>query len=287
MKRILAIGVILLFIGISFSPSLGKNNEYIYSITKIDKNGVNITLNGTLGDNGWYISCVRIIIEIHIEIEELYYQIDNTGWQVYTGGPFIICEDGEHTFCYYYIDINGNQSEIECIDFKIDQTKPKINLTWYAYVKYSMWHIIMIANCSDTISAMNRVEFNLNDIWYDTIVGPGPIYEWLILPLKSYQIVGFICNRKIIEENISFFGVWGLRFMKYYFNYTTGGWVTAYAFDNAGNLETNITEYIGLPFIPKWSPIWFDRFTFENNYVGFLGRFFINAIFEKGPLLYT
>ena len=51
-------------------------------------------------------------------------------------------------------------------------------------------------------------------------------------------------------------------------------------------LENTMETYVKHPTAPDF-PIIFRHFTFCNNYEGYIGRFFINAVFEKGPLVTT
>ncbi len=236
--------------------------------------------NGTMGWNGWFVSCVTVtFIYNPEEISAVYYKVDGGSWQNYSIS-FDVCTDGVHKLCWFYVDNNGNQSDVECIDFKIDQTPPEIYLWWEAYKEGGIWWILFTAIVEDACSGMNRVEFHLNDILQETIVGPGPTYEWVIpLELENYSVIGFICNRKITEENVSFFAliVWQST------EYSFVPWedtVKAMAYDNAGNWDYDDTWGCSPP--GPWG--FFTHFTFRNNYEGYIGRFFINAIFEKGPL---
>ncbi len=85
-------------------------------------------ISGAMGLNGWYIG--PIMISIHPpEPGPVMYRINNGGWTEYTT-PLIIDSDGVYTlYCYYIID--GIQSEIFSISFKIDQTPPFVNISFH------------------------------------------------------------------------------------------------------------------------------------------------------------
>lgn len=230
--------------------------------------------NGTMGWNGWFVSCVTVtFIYNPEEISAVYYKVDGGSWQNYSIS-FDVCTDGAHKLCWFYVDNNGNQSDVECIDFKIDQTPPEIYLEWKAYKEGGIWWILFTAIAEDACSGMNRVEFYLNDVLIETIVGSFPEYEVIIeLKIESFSVHGLICNRKIIEDNISFFALVVWTDVSYNFNSWEGP-ATAYAYDDAGNWN-----FDDLPIHSPPGPLlkFFKHFTFRNNYEGYIGRFFING----------
>jgi len=137
-----------------------------------------LVLDGTMGENGWYVSCVMIsFVYDPEEIAAVCYNIDSGSWQMYIG-PFMACWDGEHTFCWYYIDKEGNQSAIECIEIKIDQIAPTIDLTWESYNYNGILWIFFLAFCNDATSGMDRVEFFIEDVYQFTDYTEP--YEWII-----------------------------------------------------------------------------------------------------------
>jgi hypothetical protein len=186
MKRLLSIGIVLLFIGMSIPSSLGNNMEYSYSTTKFDEDGINITINGTLGNNGWYISCVIITFSIGPNVGEVWYQINGEGWYKYTGYFYLeICEDGFYEFCVKYKDITGNIS-IECINFKIDQTPPSIALK----KKIGCNKVEFLAHVHDETSGVNRVEFYLGNELQKNVTNPP--YTWIYEGIINNQVTAIV-----------------------------------------------------------------------------------------------
>ncbi|UCD14626.1 MAG: carboxypeptidase regulatory-like domain-containing protein [Thermoplasmatales archaeon] len=239
--------------------------------------------NGTMGDNGWFVNCVTItFIFDPEEISAVYYKVDGGSWQIYSG-PLIVCDDGVYELCWRYVDNEGHQSDIYCEYFMIDQTKPEIELTVDTYKEDGLWYLVLTAIAEDECSGMNRVEFYINDILQEKIIGPGPNYEWIIpWILENYSVTGLICNRRITEENVSFFAFIVKTSAQYPINWDDT--VKAKAYDNAGNWALCVMDS---PSPPPDFPIIFRHFTFCNNYEGYIGRFFIDAVFEKGPLVTT
>jgi hypothetical protein len=176
-RKGLAVVVILLFIGMCVVPPIGsirqEDQTDIFNI-ETSPSGINITLDGTLGENGWYVSDVIItIIYDPEEIATVYYNIDGGMWMTYTE-PIVISEDGHHTFCWYYVDNEGNQSDVECIDFKIDQTPPELLNLIIEKIDATNW--LFTAEVHDMTSGINRVGFYVDERLVG-IVTEEP-YEW-------------------------------------------------------------------------------------------------------------
>jgi len=172
------------------------------SIMKSEEQEVNVTVNGTMGENGWYISDITITITWDPEeIAEVYYKIDDGEWTLYTE-PIVISEDGVHTFKWYCIDNEGNQSAV-CGPFylKIDQTPPTIELTW------DEENLKLIADVYDETSGVARVEFYVNSEYIGEVTEPP--YEWTLPNLKMGDKVQVIVydkagNNAISPENIPY-----------------------------------------------------------------------------------
>ncbi len=177
-RKWLVIGIILLA-GLNIIPAVGSFSV-MYSIQQVitmplsGLRGDNFTINGTIGENGWYRSGVLITISFDPNYTAaVYYKIDNGDWTLYTG-PFYINENGEHTLMYYYVDYEGTQSAIfGPYWFRIDSIPPTITLVVDA-IGHNRYKIY--AEVSDSTSGVNRVEFFLNDyLIYTDYEAP---YEW-------------------------------------------------------------------------------------------------------------
>ncbi|GAI47951.1 unnamed protein product, partial [marine sediment metagenome] len=127
----------------------------------------NYILDGTIGDNDWYVSDVTVTLDPSDEysgLVETKYKLDGGNEQIYTD-PFDVTEDGPHAIEYWSVDIAGNEESHKTTDFEIDQTMPIIDLTWEAS---GLNKIIFTAACSDNTSGINRVEFFLQDALQST-----------------------------------------------------------------------------------------------------------------------
>ena len=277
-KKGLAVAVILLFIGMCVVSSTGN----IVSFDDTTPPVTTCTLDPPEpnGNNSWYVSDVEVTLNATDDmsgVNRTEYRI--MGGTIYTyTKPFNVTDEGALTVEYRSIDYAGNVEDWKSVEFKIDQTKPHIDLTWEAYKEDGIWYVIFTAWCDDATSGMERVEFYLNDVlqFTDTSMPYEYIVEWPLVPPDKYSVVGFICNRRFKEQNVTFYAL--LIFIRE--NWPDFSFY-ATAYDFAGNSET---DWLYAPCSSVSGIHMFKRFTFPNDYTGKIGLFFINAEFEEGPL---
>lgn len=139
-----------------------ENTTHDFILTNLNQTCYPV-FNGTLGTNGWYISCVNVSFVINGDIDELYYRMDYEEWDLYTV-PFAICENGEHTFYWHYFS-NGNMSDIFQMPLLIDRSIPLLNVSTE---RLSMNKIQITVNTTDDTSGINRVDFYQDSIFQYT-----------------------------------------------------------------------------------------------------------------------
>ena len=157
------------------------------------------TFSGTIGENGWYTSTVRITlnaIDDNSGVKNTYYRIDSGSQQTYTS-PFTVSSDGIHMIEYWSIDNVENEESHHTESFKNDQetptleiTKPDVGIYWrntkiwpifkLTLLNWSKSFIIrditIMASVGDTTSGIERVEFLIDDELKSTdSLSP---YEW-------------------------------------------------------------------------------------------------------------
>jgi hypothetical protein len=216
-----------------------------------------------MGENGWYDSDLTITITWDPEeIAAVYYRLDDGEWTLYTE-PIVVSEDRVHTFEWYCIDNEGNQSAVCGFDFKIDQTDPIIELTWDGE------NSKLIADVSDETSGVNRVEFYVDKKLIGTVTEEPYEYEWSGIgtghivqaivydnagneaiscpfpPPPRTRVFGIIRNPEFTEETVSLFAV---------------------------VVVSNTCR-----------PCILRQLTFQNSYSGYISEHFIFAVFEYGP----
>lgn len=160
--------------------SIGKNTTYDFILNPLNQNPYPV-LNGTMGNYGWYISCVNITFVNIDTIDALFYKIDAGEWTGYAG-PFMICESGAHCLEWYWT-YQGNQSAILSVPLKIDRDPPLLQLSSQ---RISVSKIKITAAAVDAFSGVDRVEFFVDgQLTYTAYVVP---YETVISGLRAHHV---------------------------------------------------------------------------------------------------
>jgi hypothetical protein len=222
LRKGLVCGIIVLFLGMSSIPMAGSvpldKEQSIIPKSCFD----GIIINGTMGQNGWYVSPVWVTLDFPGNF--IYFKIDDGTWQKYTI-PFVVTTDRPHTVSCYYIDNEGHHSDTYYASFKIDQTPPDWEGVVFDKIGHNNYKIY--AEVSDVTSGVNKVDFYLN--WYLIYTGYEAPYEWFYkgpsflsasvafdnagnsdmcpydpFPM-DYFAIGFINNPQFCEHYVTFF----------------------------------------------------------------------------------
>ncbi len=86
-----------------------------------------ISLSGTIGENGWYLSAVQVTLSATDNggsgVKQTQYKIDSGAWEIYIA-PFLVPGDKNHTVSYKSVDIDDNWEPVQSVSIKIDTTAP-------------------------------------------------------------------------------------------------------------------------------------------------------------------
>ena len=279
MKKLLVVGVIVLFLGVAFAPSTGiivSNDDTTPPVTTIYFDPPEPD-----GDNGWYVSNVTVMFNATDDMSGVnvtYYRISYGAWYIYTE-PFAF---GAANFIieYYSVDNAGNEEEVKSAGLYIDQKRPYVSIG----INESGDDIFINATAEDQhfLSGMNRVEFYYKDDLQATVYGPGPVYRWKwnetnMTGYTTYGVRGLILNPPIIDQNITFFCI--IVFISESIASPRHSYVIGY--DNAGNWKRdNVTDITALKFVGFPKLKLFQQVTLPKYYDGFLGKYFVNAWFR-------
>ena len=88
-----------------------------------------ISLDGTMGDNDWFISSVEVALTPTDELSGIattYYRLDGGPYE--EGTSFTVTPEGEHVVWYYSVDVAGNVEAEKEERFKMDLTPPQITI---------------------------------------------------------------------------------------------------------------------------------------------------------------
>jgi len=143
-------------------------------------------LSGTMGENGWYVSDVTVTFVANGFVNHFYYALDEGPWIDDYTSPFAVGGDGEHFLHWFWVDDQGNSSDVYWVGFKIDKTVPTVTITVTALdpLKY-IW--LINASVFEEISGVKKVEFYIenNLVGSDT----NPPYEMLWLGWMFGKII--------------------------------------------------------------------------------------------------
>ena len=90
---------------------------------------INIALNGSVGNNGWYVSNVTVTINAsdNSGIDYVNYSLDGAWYSSNNAMFSFTLSEGNHEVKCYAVDVNKNAGRIEEAMVKIDTTKPSIS----------------------------------------------------------------------------------------------------------------------------------------------------------------
>lgn len=92
------------------------------------------SLEGTLGNNGWYTSEVTVTLSAEDTpggsgVERTEYSLDDSATWIEYAGPFVISSEGITTIQYRSSDKAGNIEDAKSVEVKIDTRPPEINIS--------------------------------------------------------------------------------------------------------------------------------------------------------------
>ena len=160
-----------------------------------------ISLSGTLGLEGWYVSDVTVTLTATDDISwvaETAYSFDGINWITYTD-PFTITTEGSITVYYNSTDSAGNVEATKTEIIQIDKTPPITDLTYEPYYVDEAGTIYVTAatefilTATDVVSGVAHTSYRINGSdWIEyggafTLVGLDGTY---IIDYYSVDVAG-------------------------------------------------------------------------------------------------
>jgi len=127
-----------------------------------------ISLAGTAGLNGWYVSDVTVTLtatDSQSGVNYTRYRIDGGSWQTYSS-QFLISAEGNHTLEFYSVDYAGNNESTHSITVKVDKTPPTTSATGYGY------NVTLTASDSAGGSGVDRIMYRIDSGSWQIYTGP-------------------------------------------------------------------------------------------------------------------
>jgi hypothetical protein len=142
-----------------------------------------ITIEGTLGENDWYITPVNLTFIYNPEaIKEIWYSINSTGEYQKYEGPLNITEEGLICIGWYWVDFDDIKHYEPPICIPIDLFPPKVKISKIS----GNTKVTFIANANDNVSGIARVKFYLDDD-FQAVVDKVP-YKWTYYGTESHLV---------------------------------------------------------------------------------------------------
>jgi hypothetical protein len=185
-----------------------SERQYIELYVDTVSPSTSASLNGTMGDNGWYRSSVQVTLfttdygsggsgaiggvpnHYIAGVDYTRYRIDGGSWQTYSGS-FLVSSDGTHPVDYYSVDTVGNEESTRSLTIKIDTTPPSgsLSINRGASTSYSL-NVVLGLSASDGLgSGVSQVRFsNSNPDWteWETY---APEKAWKLTDGNGYKTV--------------------------------------------------------------------------------------------------
>ena len=189
------LAVVLLVLGslsnvVGYQTNQSQDTSSLFTEMLIGREPINWTINGTMGENGWYVSLILLSCTYDHEIyAHVYYEFDENHSGEYTE-PFIIDNQGEIDLLWSAVDYEGNIEEVGSLMFRIDSMPPVGNLT-LKRVGLLQW--LLVADVDDITSGISRVEFYIDDSLIGSISQTPYEYVWtgfMFIILIKYMVYG-------------------------------------------------------------------------------------------------
>jgi len=132
---------------VMFSNGTYVSPTYFDTITLVTTPpNTTVSLFGTMGDKGWYISDVQIVFQVNPTalLNETWYRLDNGNWTKYDQ-PINITTEGQTSIEFYSTDKAGNSEGVKNITVKVDKSPPMITVTSPGAKSYALGESITVA----------------------------------------------------------------------------------------------------------------------------------------------
>ena len=127
-----------------------------------------LTVSGTNGLNGWYVSPVKVTAstsDATSGIASTQYSVDGSAWQ--SGNSVTVSTDGGHAVEFRTTDNAGNTTT-DSRSFQIDQTQPSISVTPNGTMGSNNWYVSDVqvsASAGDATSGVASFAVSVDGTW--------------------------------------------------------------------------------------------------------------------------
>jgi hypothetical protein len=153
----------------------------------------NISLNGTLSENGIYSTEVEVSLNATDDLSGVnvtYYDLNGFGEKIYTE-PFMVGDGYYNIIVYWSVDNAGNVEKHKIIKFIVDLIPPHIDFNCKRLFNHSFKFNSYVDDCG---TGVYKVEYYLGDEYLHTVYeSQWNNYEWIwnpSVPAGPYVVYG-------------------------------------------------------------------------------------------------
>jgi hypothetical protein len=135
-----------------------------------------LSLAGTLGSNGWYVSDLTVTLSAADGtggVDTISYRLDGGAWATYAG-PFVLT-DGAHTLEYYATDIAGNVEPGHSRLLSVDTTVPQSTAGIAGTLGENGWYVSGVTvtlAASDATSGIATISYRVDNGSWQSYTAP-------------------------------------------------------------------------------------------------------------------
>jgi len=165
-----------------------------------------MSLSGTSGANGWYISNVTVSLtatDAMSGVAVLTYRIDNGSWLAYSGS--ILLGEGRHLLEYGSSDVAGNVEIIHSRNIAVDLSPPVSSVVLSGTQGANGWYlsdVTVTLTATDSVSGVASISYRLDGGGWNSYTGPFSIAQGgtHVLEFVSVDMAG---NRgRVVRDSV-------------------------------------------------------------------------------------
>jgi hypothetical protein len=145
-----------------------------------------ISLSGTVGNDGWYLSAVTVTLTATDDTSTLittWYSVDGQNWIEYTGS-FVYSVERTTTISFYSVDEYGNTEDAKDQEVKIDLEPPQSLLT----TERIYGGVNVTIGSEDAISGVAAIYYSLDQETWDLYSVQFTLTSGHIVPVYYYAV---------------------------------------------------------------------------------------------------
>jgi len=151
--------------------------------------------DGVIGKEGWFVGDVMVTlsaIDAMSGVNYTMYELNDDGWITYVE-PFMVTENGDHTLCYYSVDLAGKTEPTNEVNFKIehDTVPPETTHAFDGIQGENDWFTTNVAvtlSAEDDTAGVDYTMYKLDEGEWIKYTGSFLVTEDDVHTLRYYSV---------------------------------------------------------------------------------------------------